>query len=121
MNPVGAPTVQKVEYGKDTSIKFNFVVERSPEFKVKNYTKINVEEIVRCKDEDVTKELETLLERYAQLTPSLDITASKKHFAIISYRGGFSRQGNGSAQVGYEMINLSSPQSIEDLPKGLWA
>ena len=69
LRPITTPLVDKVQFNGGDALSFNLIVERNPDFKVKDYKKITLFQKPRTlTDDDVTKELEELRERNAPLT-----------------------------------------------------
>jgi trigger factor len=70
LRPVSTPMVEKLELNDGDKLSFNLVIEKNPEYKVKDYKKIVLTKKAKAiTDADVEKELDELRERNAQLVP----------------------------------------------------
>lgn len=118
--PISRPVVDSVQYDGKSSLSFNLIVERSPQFKVKNFTQIPVvKKIKKVKDQDVTAELEQLRERNAQMVPSKSEKVEKNHFVIVDYQCFLNEQPLPSMKAENQLIHLDASQSIEGLTDGM--
>jgi len=119
--PITTPLVDKVQFnGGDTSLSFNLIIERNPDFKVKDYRKIPLTQKTKViTDEDVAKELEDLRERNAQLTISEADMAALEHFAVIDYEGQVEGKSLPELKAENQLVNLSSPQTLQGFAEGI--
>lgn len=120
ISPITSPVIKQLQFDPRNAVSFNLIIERSPEFKVKSYTKISAEKkIKKIMPQDVEKELDQLRERNAQLVPSKAEKAEKNHFAVIDYEASVDGKPIPDLKASNQMINLSAPQSIEGIAEGV--
>lgn len=118
--PVTHPTVDQFKQNNDQSFSFNLIVEYSPEFKVKDYFKIAVDKKIKIiSEEDVSKELNQLQEKNAQLVPSQSQKVEKNHHAVIDYSGFAEDKEIPGLKTENQLINLSTPQTIQGFAEGI--
>lgn len=120
ISPVTHPIIEQVQYDGKNALSFNLIIEYSPEFKVKNYTRIPVEKkIKKVGDADVERELAQLQEHNARLVPSKSEKAEKHHFAVIDYQGFLNGKALPELKSENQMINLAAPQTIQGFADGI--
>ncbi len=118
--PIVTPTVDKVQFNGGDTLSFELIVERNPEYKVKDYKKIAVtKKTKKISDDDVTKELEELRERNSQLAPSTSEIAGKDHFVAIDYDGTVEGQSLKELKAENQLVNMASPQTIQGFAEGI--
>lgn len=120
LRPITTPLVDKVQFNGADTLSFNLIIERNPDFKVKDYKKIPLTQKSKTiTDEDIAKELEDLRERNAQLTVSEAEQASPQHFAVIDYDGLVEGKPLPELKAENQLVNLSSPQTIQGFAEGI--
>jgi len=120
LSPISTPMVDKIELNGEETLSFDLIVERNPDFSVKNYKKIPVtKKIKKITDEDAQKELKHLQEKNSKLVPSKSEHAEKHHYAVIQHEGFFNGRPLPELKADNQLINLSAPQSIEGFAEGI--
>ncbi len=120
ITPIATPMVDKVEFNGGDKLSFDLIIERNPDYKVKDYKKIAVNKKNKTiGDNDVTKELEELRERNSQLVPTTSEIAAKEHFVSISYEGTVEGKALKELKAENQLVNLSSPQTIQGFAEGI--
>lgn len=120
LRPITTPLVDKVQFNGADTLSFNLIIERNPDFKVKDYKKITLTQKSKMiTDEDVAKELDELRERNAQLTVTEAGQASPQHFAVIDYEGEVEGKPLPELKAENQLVNLSSPQTIQGFAEGI--
>lgn len=86
LHPVGHPSVNKVEYRENAPLKFQAVLDISPEFKLNNYKGISLHrKKVAVTDEDVTQALENLRQSHAQFQAVAERALKMGDYAIADW------------------------------------
>ena len=120
LHPIATPMVENVLYNGEENLSFNLIIERNPEFKVKNYKKLPVlKKVKKVSDQDIQKELDELRERNAQLVPSQSTQAVRTHFAVIDYEGMVDGSPVKELKAENQLVNLAAPQSIQGFAEGI--
>ena len=118
--PLFTPMVDQINLDAKQVLSFNLVVERNPNFKVKNYKNISIEKKVKkIVESDVQKELDTLRERNAQLSPSKAAKLEKNHFAVIDFAGSLDGKPLADMKAENQLIDCASPQTIQGFAEGI--
>ena len=120
LTPVTTPLIDKIRYDGSASLTFELVVERSPDFKVRNYKGISLTRALKTvADQDVDREIAQLRERNARLVPSADESAKPEHHAVIRYEASSEGRPIADFKAENQLLNLSAPQSIEGFAEGI--
>lgn len=120
IHPVALPVVRRTQDGAKESLIFEILVERNPKFKAVNYKKILLEKkIKKISDADVEKELKQLQERNAKLLLSKSEKAEKNHFVVVDYEASLEGKAVPDLKAQNQLIDLSSPQFIEDFGENI--
>ena len=120
LRPITTPMVDKVQFNGGDTLIFNLIIERNPDYKVKDYKKISLTKKTKTlTDADVTRELEELRERNAQLIPVQAEQAATEHFAVIDYVGEVEGKSLPELKAENQLVNLSSPQTIQGFAEGI--
>lgn len=118
--PIDSPLIKDVvfEFGKPFS--YQLKVERHPEFSVKDYKGIKVnKEIKEITEDKINKNIESLCERNAKLEESKSDIIKDNHFVMVDYECFKDGQEIPEMKTKNQLIDLSSPQMLGDLKKGL--
>lgn len=116
--PVATPMVDALKF--EGSLSFNLIVEKSPEFSVKNYTKIPVSrKLKEVTDADVQKEIDELRERNSRLAESKAERVEKTHFASIDYAGSINGKPMPELKAENQLVDLSAPQTVQGFAEGV--
>lgn len=88
VEPVDNPKIDIEEINKDEDVIFTAVIEVMPEFEVAEYKGIEVKKKeYNVQEEDIQKELDTLLEKNARMIAIEDREVQENDMVIIGYKG----------------------------------
>ncbi len=88
VEPVDNPKIDIEEINKDEDVIFTAVIEVMPEFEVTEYKGIEVKKKeYNVQEEDIQKELDTLLEKNARMIAIEDREVQENDMVIIGYKG----------------------------------
>ena len=117
---VETPQVQKLQLNEDESLSFTLLVERSPEFKTKNYKGIKLERKGKeISADDIEKDLESLRQRNATLQFSEASNVEKNHFAVIDYEGFIDGKSDTDLKAEHQLIDMNTPQTVAGFAEGI--
>ncbi len=86
IKPLAMPQISNVDFKKDSKLTFQATIDVPPAFDLKDYKKIKIKrEIVNINEEEVTKILGYLQERYAQFSPAEDRPTKVNDYVICNY------------------------------------
>jgi trigger factor len=86
LKPVSMPEISEVKFKKDENLTFQAKIDIQPSFTLKEYKNIPVKkQTEEVKEEDVSKVLEYLSERYAQYLPIEDRKVKIDDYIICDY------------------------------------
>lgn len=120
LNVVTYPMLQEVTPTAD-GISYKIVVEVNPEFELKEYKKIKVEDkkLKEVTDLDVNKELDRLRQYRGKLKDSLSDTAKDGYYVTIAMAGFVDGKAEASMTSESQFLQIGAGSMIKDLESGL--
>ncbi|MEI7541967.1 MAG: trigger factor [bacterium] len=120
LNVVTYPMLQEVTPTED-GISYKIVVEVNPEFELKEYKKIKVEDkkLKEVTDLDVNKELDRLRQYRGKLKDSLSDTAKDGYYVTIAMAGFVDGKAEASMTSESQFLQIGAGSMIKDLESGL--
>jgi len=120
LSAIDTPKVEKIEFEFEKPLVFHMKVEKDPDVKAKDYKGIKVTSAPKPVTEDmVTKTLDEIRERNANLITVEGGKADKTNFAVIDFDGkinGKPLQGGSSKNY---LLDMAQPQTIAGFAEGL--
>ena len=107
---VGEPALDDFKFNDDESIDATFTVEVAPEFELANYKNIPLRKrVYKVRDEDVSKAIDQMRERQAELVPVEDRGAQTGDLVTLNLTGKF------TDETGSESGEPADEAKIEDV------
>lgn len=120
LNVVTYPMLQEVKPGVD-GISYKIVVEVNPEFTLKEYKKVKIDDkkLKEVTDADVNKELDRLRQYRGKLKESASDTAKDGDYVTIAMAGFVDGKAEASMTSDSQFLKIGAGSMIKDLEKGL--
>ena len=120
LNVVTYPMLQEVKPEAD-GISYKIVVEVNPEFALKEYKKMKIEDkkLKEVTDADVNKELDRLRQYRGKLKDSASDTAKDGYYVTIAMAGFVDGKAEASMTSDSQFLKIGAGSMIKDLENGL--
>jgi trigger factor len=120
LNVVTYPALQDIK-PEDGGITFKIIVEVNPEFALKEYKKIKIEDkkLKEVTEADVTRELDKLRQYRGKLKESTSDTARDGDYVTIAMAGFVEGKAEASMTSDSQFLKIGAGSMIKDLEEGL--
>lgn len=121
LKPVASPEVRDLKWEPGKPLTFQIDVEQAPKVELKTYKKLKaVRKKYAATDEEVDKRVSELREGNARLDRAAEEAVGPQHYVVIDFEafadgGKPLPRGKGAD----ELVDMSSPQTVEGLTQGL--
>ncbi len=114
------PILKDVKY-EGEGIKYQIVVEVNPEFTLKDYKKMKIDDkkLKEVTDADVTRELDRLRQYRGKLKDSVDIVAKEGHYVTISMAGFVDGKAEAAMTSESQFLRIGAGSMVKDLEDGI--
>jgi len=113
---VSPPKVLEVEAEEGTDISVSASVEIVPEFKIKDYSKVEIPiEITRVTDEDVNQAINYQRERQGTKVQVLDRPVEDKDFVKLDFNGTLNGEAFEGGKGGDHIVQIGSEYLLKDM------
>ena len=120
LQPISTPAVHSIEMNTGKPLVFEVDIETPPNFKPKDYKKLPVtRKRYPATDQDISQRLEELREGNARLEKASDEVVGKAHYVVLDYEGRAEGKPMPGAKGTDQLLDMSSPGSVEGLSEGL--
>ncbi|MBI4422424.1 MAG: trigger factor [Elusimicrobia bacterium] len=120
LKPVATPEVRDLQFEAGKPLRFQFDVESAPKFELKAYKKLKAaRKKYPASDEEVSKRIEELREGNARLDRAPEEAVGQQHYAVIDFHASQDGKPAKDWKGADELVDMSSPQTVEGLTQGL--
>lgn len=120
LQPISTPSVHSIQMNLGKPLVFEVDIETPPKFQPKDYKKIPVtRKQYPATDQDITQRLDELREGNARLEKAPEEAVGKAHYVVIDYQGSAEGKPLPGAKGVDQLLDVSSPGSVEGLGEGL--
>lgn len=120
LKPVVTPEVHDLNWEPGKALHFKFDVEQAPKVELKTYKKLKAtRKKYPASDEEVMKRVEELREGNARLERAAEEKVGSQHYAVVDFQASVDGKPLPQGKGTDELVDMSSPQTVEGLTPGL--